>query len=477
MPTALRLPDALTDLTADVTLTSVARGDLLMRGASAWRNFAASSTAGQALTSGGSGADLVWATISSGVALGDSPTWTGSHTHTTSTTPLTITQGAASSGSPSALTVTGGAHTTLAASTEASDVVFNLARTVQFATGALATQRAVKILAPTYAFAGASTLTRASTVAIVGGPIAGTNATITNSHGLSIIATSDTDMTHALYIRHGTTGGGVSDGIYVDGPDGNTTFRVGHQTASFFGALFSNVDISGNGISLANNKYINLAGGYGHIGGFSNVPQIRTYQDLELLPGNLGVTGSKVTIRAPASRTHPFLQLQTSASASVGNVGGSIFDKFTDTSSTSTDGTEDDLISHTTVANTLAVNGDAIRFRWSVQTVAHATATRKVKVYFAGTAVYDSTALATAAVETLDGETLIERVSSTVVRCTTRVVNDGATAFKKTQYTELTGLTLTSTNILKLTGAAAAAGAASADIVAKMDKVEWLSAS
>ena len=41
-----------------------------------------------------------------------------------------------------AFTVAGGAHTTLTASTEAIDANFNLARTVQFAAGALATQRA-----------------------------------------------------------------------------------------------------------------------------------------------------------------------------------------------------------------------------------------------------------------------------------------------------------------------------------------------
>lgn len=100
------------------------------------------------------------------------------------TTPLALTQSAASSGSPNALSLAAGAHTTLAASTEAADVLLSLARTVQFATGALTSQRAVKITAPTYAFVGSSTLTTAATVAISGAPVQGTNATITNAYAL-----------------------------------------------------------------------------------------------------------------------------------------------------------------------------------------------------------------------------------------------------------------------------------------------------
>jgi hypothetical protein len=99
-------------------------------------------------------------------------------------TALTLTQPVSTTGSPTAALVTGGAHTTLTASAEAIDVNLNLARTVQFSTGALTTQRAVVVQAPTYGFVGASTLTNAATVAIAGPPVAGTNATITNPYAL-----------------------------------------------------------------------------------------------------------------------------------------------------------------------------------------------------------------------------------------------------------------------------------------------------
>jgi hypothetical protein len=77
------------------------------------------------------------------------------------------------------------ADTNLTASTESVGVQLggdsSAAQVIRtFATGALATQRENLFIAPTYAFAGASTLTTAATVAISGPPTAGTNATITN---------------------------------------------------------------------------------------------------------------------------------------------------------------------------------------------------------------------------------------------------------------------------------------------------------
>lgn len=83
-------------------------------------------------------------------------------------------------------TAVGSAHTALTASTEYVDINFNLARTVQFATGAITTQRAMRIQAPTYGFVGASTITNATTFEISGAPVAGTNATITNPLALNV---------------------------------------------------------------------------------------------------------------------------------------------------------------------------------------------------------------------------------------------------------------------------------------------------
>lgn len=99
---------------------------------------------------------------------------------------LTISQ-AATTGTPSAsATITAAAHTALTASTEFTEINFNLSATQQFATGALTTQRALRIQAPTYSAVGSSTITTAVTVDISGAPINGTNVTITNKIGLRV---------------------------------------------------------------------------------------------------------------------------------------------------------------------------------------------------------------------------------------------------------------------------------------------------
>jgi hypothetical protein len=102
------------------------------------------------------------------------------------------------------ITTTGAANTANIASVESNDIYFNLARTVQWATGALTTQRAVYVTAPTYAFVGASTITNAATFAISGAPAAGTNATLTNRYALWVQA-GRTQLSGGLNVTGATT--------------------------------------------------------------------------------------------------------------------------------------------------------------------------------------------------------------------------------------------------------------------------------
>lgn len=71
-------------------------------------------------------------------------------------------------------------------STEHTDVHFNLARTMTWATGAITTQRFFRVTNPTMAFAAASVVTDAYTMYVDGQPLAGTNATLTNSYALGV---------------------------------------------------------------------------------------------------------------------------------------------------------------------------------------------------------------------------------------------------------------------------------------------------
>lgn len=147
-------------------------------------------TSGQVLTSGGPNASCTWTSGITGTGTANTIVkYTGTSTIGNSSisdtgTDVTITQTVATSGTHSSLTITAAAHTTQAAGVEETDVNFNLARTVQFATGAITTQRAARISAPTYGFVASSTITNAATFAITGAPVAGTNATITNAYSL-----------------------------------------------------------------------------------------------------------------------------------------------------------------------------------------------------------------------------------------------------------------------------------------------------
>jgi len=166
---------------------------------------------------------------------------------------VTIAQPVSTSGSPTGFLYTGGAHTTLAASTEAIDINFNLARTVQFSTGALTTQRSMYIQGATYAFVGASTITNAITLQI-DAPTAGTNATITNPYALFV---------NSIYWKYGTGVYGLkfrdntSSGLFAAAYSTNVTpsnsnhFWMHNGVTTYINATSSGaVIISNNGTAI-----------------------------------------------------------------------------------------------------------------------------------------------------------------------------------------------------------------------------------
>jgi len=101
---------------------------------------------------------------------------------------LSVTRDAATGTVLPLVLFTSAADTALTASTESTSINFNLSATRQFATGALATQRAFRVQAPTYSAVGASTITTAVTLAIDNAPQAGANVTITNPYAIRVAA-------------------------------------------------------------------------------------------------------------------------------------------------------------------------------------------------------------------------------------------------------------------------------------------------
>lgn len=141
-----------------------------------------------------------------------------------------------------------------------------------------------------------------------------------------------------------------------------------------------------------------------------------------------------------------------------------------------------DVGNGTTVETDLAVNailvanflndGDQIHAIYGGTFLNHATATRQLRLYFNSQVIFDSTAL-TVSTGT-SGWSLnvtIIRVNVTRIRYTITLCAQNASVVTTVAVGELTGQNLATSNNLTLTGQAAAAGAATNDIVLKMSSV------
>ena len=104
-------------------------------------------------------------------------TWTGTNTFAPSTT----------TGGATSLTLTAPTRTAIPTTAECTELLITLG-TQTWATGTVATQRFIHITAPTVAFASASTMTSTATLTIDGAPIQGTNATLTKTMALNVVA-------------------------------------------------------------------------------------------------------------------------------------------------------------------------------------------------------------------------------------------------------------------------------------------------
>lgn len=137
---------------------------------------------------------------------------------------------------------------------------------------------------------------------------------------------------------------------------------------------------------------------------------------------------------------------------------------------------ETDLYSDTLVAGQLSANGQRIEYEAGGTFVSSATATRQVKLYFGGTAIFDTGALTLGGGGTWSLYAMIMRVSASVVRYTVSFTTQGAALSAYTATGELTGLTLANTQIAKITAQAGAVGAASSDITAMLGAIDFKAA-
>lgn len=213
--------------------------------------------------------------------------------------------------------------------------------------------------------------------------------------------------------------------------------------------------------------------------GLSDVPATYTASAGKLVMVNSGATGLTFAPSGLLSGNAGkaiIVSSDASGLAVGGKVGlsGALFDHYTNAGNVTTG--ETDLYSDTTAANTFLNNGDKIEAEYGGIFVSSGTATREIKIYFGGSAIFDSGALTLSLSSAWTIYVSIIRVSSTVVRYMISMTTEGAALAAYTAVGELTGLTLSSTNIFKITGQAAGIGAATNDIVAKLGHVILISA-
>jgi len=151
-------------------------------------------------------------------------------------------------------------------------------------------------------------------------------------------------------------------------------------------------------------------------------------------------------------------------------MGGVIADFTTDANNSGT--SETDLYSYTTPASTLASTGEKITFDYNI-ILNDVTATAQIKVLFAGTTIGDTGALTVSATGAVVVRGYIIRTGSTTARASVNISSPTASTAVYTKETDLTGLTFTNTNILKVTGTAGGAGGGSNDITGKLGMIMW----
>lgn len=271
-------------LTVDASTASSATG-LLVKSAAAAGGLALSvqsSGANENLTvnAKGTGAIVIGNASTGQITLSRTTAIAGALTQTAGAS--SFTAGASSTAATVRYAFIGAADTALTASTEAPNVYFNMGQIRQHATGALALQRDCRFTPSTHSFVAASTLTNAYGTFIDGAPIAGTNATITNSYTLGLganVVGAGVTNSYGLIVNPNTGAtnnfGSWLRGItIIDNFRGTTTND--NAATGMVGEFISSTVLSGAAITLTtatptNITSISLTAGDWDVTGFATV--------------------------------------------------------------------------------------------------------------------------------------------------------------------------------------------------------------
>lgn len=128
------------------------------------------------------------------------------------------------------------------------------------------------------------------------------------------------------------------------------------------------------------------------------------------------------------------------------------------------------LITHTVLGGTLVTNGDRLRYRGILVYASNAT-TKDIRIYFGGTAIYDSTALA------INGgsmffDIIITRLTATTQNCYGTIISSNATQPSISVFT--TASETLSGNSIAEVSSQQGVGAAGSDVIQKESFIELL---
>ena len=130
---------------------------------------------------------------------------------------------------------------------------------------------------------------------------------------------------------------------------------------------------------------------------------------------------------------------------------------------------EDDLYSYTLPASTFSADLQIITAQFSGYVIGHASGTRTIKIYFGGTQIFTSGALAETTNANWHADVTIQRVSSSAVKYAVTFMRRAT--FSTFAMSQVTGLTLTNTQIFKVTGESSTA--ADGDVAIYMGHGIW----
>jgi collagen type VII alpha len=297
------------------------------------------------------------------------------------------------------------------------------AATQTFAVGTVGTDFAVSSATSTHTFNLPDASASARGVVTTGAQtIAGAK---TLSSVLKVTALGDA-TTPAIYINSG----GNNYGFFFNNTSGRLTMSA--SASAVFDVGGSGIRMTGNiglgGIAGAENTFIarDATGGVSVSG--SGFPTVDGYWKSATLKTRLGTSTSY------PNNAHTSIAFD---SASTGN----------------TAATETDIRTTTLVASALGTNGDGVHFTAAGSFANTASVDKRLIVYFGGTAIFDSGNLAITSSNTWRMSADCWRDSSTSVKCTT-IISSSATAALTalSKYATVTSLTLSNTQVFKITG-------------------------